>query len=367
MGYFNLEKTLKKFKLDCESDSLVLAIQGPRNVGKTTDALEYYFGENNVRVDENNKIGFLRMTDVQLKTFKSDFNAYYSNRFIISGELVYTLVSETIKIKDQEQTIYKRGVHIGYCGSINTYKNLKSVRASKLRYIFFDEYNEISTYVDLYSNFINLFKTLSRFNKIFLLMMGNRDTPNNEFMVKWKIIPSDKPIDNDIFYNVSKRIKFLELGFNQYADLENEKTIAYELASFDDNAKNYLDGGYMISPDLFIVPYDIIIKKTFYPYFLVQADKKVFAFGSFKKNNLECFALVSNNACIKKCYELDLEILGITAYAFATPKTTMTKEKNIKNLMTSFLEILNTGKMYFDSFENKEIILKYIIMNSIKK
>lgn len=348
--YFDLQTVLDKYNIDYESDSCIVCINTIRNVGKTTSALNWLES----RISHNSKVAFIRNNEEQLKTFKQDFNARYQGKFMISGNLVYSVIREEITdTENNDMVVYKRGEHIGYCGSISTYTKIKSIQAANIRYILMDEYNEADlTISNIYVKWINMVKTLSRFNKVFVLMLGNRDTPNNEFMVKWGVLPQTSLFHEDYYYKFSSRGHFIEMGSAQFDGLENDKTLVNELAQFDQHSKRYLEGGYAVQMVYQVVPFEKIIKKTFYPYFKLASRQKILAWGHFiHPRKGKCFALVEDSYALNMCNELNLETHSLDHYSYQLQDTKLnTTDSMLKEIMSLF-RCYKRGALYFDSFD----------------
>lgn len=363
-GYFNLESTLKKYKVDWQTDSCIFCVNAIRNVGKTTSALNWLMPQ----INQSRKIGFIRNNEEQLKAFKQDFNSRFAGKFMISGIMVYEVNTVTELDDDgNEITKYSKGHHVGYCGSISTYTKIKSIEAANIRYILFDEYNEADLAIrQIYVKWINMIKTLTRFNKVFILMLGNRDTPNNEFMVKWGVLPQTDEFYSDYFVKFSDRGYFLEMGSKQFDDLENDKTLANELAQFDNDSKRYLEGGYAQKMTLQVVPYYVIIHNTFNPLFKVCLKGNIIAFGEFThKIYGKVFCLVQEKCAIDKATSENLQTFSLDSLSYQSAESKLNTQESIYNIVEKIFRLHKKRKLFYDSFDilsdmiDKMLIIKY--------
>lgn len=362
--YFDLQETLDKYKINWKSDSVIFCVNAIRNVGKTTSALNWLMPQ----VNGSNKIGFIRNNEEQLKAFRQDFNSRFAGKFMISGIMVYTV--ETIIGQDHEGNetlVYKKGNHVGYCGSISTYTKIKSIEAANLRFILFDEYNEADLAIrQIYVKWINMVKTLTRFNKVFILMLGNRDAPNNEFMVKWGVMPQTNEFFDDYFVKFSSRGYFLEMGSKQFDGLENDKTLANELAQFDNDSKRYLDGGYAQKMTLQVVPYYVVIHKTFNALFKLCLKGNIVAFGEFNHSQYgESYAMVQEQEAIDIANKENLQTYSLDSLSYQVQESKLNTQESIYGIVEKLFRLHKKRKLFYDSFDtmndmiDKMLIIKY--------
>lgn len=360
-NYFDIEKVLDKYDIDWESDSCIVCVNGIRNIGKTTNALNWLLP----MVSNRQKIGFIRNTDEQLKSFKQDFNARYAGQYMISGVMVWSLRKVvTVDKEDNEVISYVKEFHIGYCASISTYTKIKSIEAANIRFILMDEYNEADLIIrNIYVKWINMVKTLSRFNKVFVLMLGNRDTPNNEFMVKWGVIPSRTLFEDDIYVKFSDRGHFIELGSKQFENLGNDKTLVNELAQFDKDSKRYLEGGYASKFAFQVVPYDKIIKNSFNPFFKFAIKGTILAFGEFNHwEKGKSYCLVSDLDAVEKATQENLQTYSLDSLSYQIKESKLNTSDSIYGMTLKLFREHKRGKLYYDSFDILQDIIDKMTM-----
>lgn len=362
--YFDLEEVLRRYNIDYKSDSCIVCINTIRNVGKTTSALNWL----TPRISNKAKVGFIRNNEEQLKTFKQDFNARYAGKFLISGSLVWSLKKIVEFDKDDNEIVkFEKDEHVGYCASISTYTKIKSVEAANIRYILMDEYNEADLSIrNIYIKWVNMVKTLSRFNQVFILMLGNRDTPNNEFMVKWGVLPQTSLFHEDNYVKFSERGHFIEMGSAQFDGLENDKTLINELAQFDSDSKRYLEGGYSVQMTYQVVPYDKIIKETFNPFFKLAIKGIVLTFGEFyhwKKK--KAYALVRDEHALALAKSENLETYSLDSISYQLSESRLNTSESITGMVMKLFREHKRGQLFYDSFDvladivDKMVLIKF--------
>lgn len=362
-GYFDLEKVLKTYNIDWETYSCLFCCNAIRNVGKTTSCLNWVMPQ----VSFAKKVAFIRNNDEQLKAFKQDFNARFAGRFTISGIMIWSLDKEIEVDKEGNETVkYIKAQHVGYCGSISTYTKIKSIEAANIRFIVFDEYNEDNLAIKaIYVKWINMIKTLSRFSKVFIIMLGNRDTPNNEFMVKWGVLPQKDDFVEDYFVKFSEHGYFLEMGSKQFEGLGNDKTLANELAQFDNDSKRYLEGGYARKMTLQVVPYYKIIHASFNPLWKAAIDGTICVFGEFfhEERQQTSWALVQEAEAVEMAD--GLQTFSLDSLSYQIKETRLNTKESIYNIIEKLFRLHKKHLLYYDSFDiltamiNKMLIIKY--------
>ena len=340
--YFNLkEHIFKRYNIK-EDGCCILCINAERNIGKTTAVFNYLFNEENPKVDINNKILIIRNNGEQIKTAKQDFNARMMGKYQIWGNLVFKTITNTSKNGD---ITYSRGEHIGYVGSLTQFTNMKSVEAKNVRYVFFDEYAEVSS-LNVYDAFISMLKTFERFNKIMVIMLGNRESLNNEWMLKWNVLPSEHNFTEDRFVQFSPRGYFFELGSNQFQSLGNHKTLSNELAKFDDKADNYLNHqGYKRDVTLDVKSFNSLkIKEYKYG---IAFKMLPLAFVELEDGS---FALIENHSSINYLEDNNFAILAIDELSYTLKQTTRVTYDTREKLIKQLIELWKNNLLYFDSF-----------------
>lgn len=356
MGFFNFNECIAKYNIPFWEKSCCLFLLGERNCGKTTSPLEIFME----KVSENYKIVICRNTREQLKTAIQDFNVRFSGRFQIYGSMVWRLKPVIAKDKGgEEYEVYKRTECVGYVADLNNYHNYKSVQAKDVRLIFFDEVIQLDNISDFYEKLVNLFMTFVRFNKTSILLVGNRDSANNELMVNWDISPRKEAPKEDEVINVVDNVWFVSLGTEQFRDLydkEGEAHIIKSLASLNTITNSYINqGGYLHDFSLNVLNFKRHIKDTFEPYYLINYKEKKAAVGKYGEDKL---AICISQEAIDMAVEEGLKVIPIDTTGFLIDDSEFVQEEYSDKILRLLLIQYKQGNLYFDSFEVLEWLKK---------
>ena len=354
MGFFEFQKDIiDNYQIDI-TQSAIICINAPRNIGKTTSIFNWLFIDK--RVDSTNKVLIIRNTAEQIKTAKQDFNARLLGRYQIWGNLIY--VSIPVIHKDGSIT-YSRGEHVGYVGSLTTFTNMKSVEAKDVKYVFFDEYAQ-DTSLNVYANFIAMIKTFERFNKILIILLGNRESANNEWMLKWNVLPNTTDFENNRMVQFSKRGWFIEMGSANYLDLNNSECLSNELATFDNDTNIYLNmDGYKKDFTLDVINYNSIkdnITNLFYG--IIFNNLK---FGLIEVNK-DYAMLVNNNQLIDFMESKNFAFLAIDEISYVDKNSDKITIQSRLKIVKMLLKLYKNNLLKFDSFDGLktiQLITKY--------
>lgn len=229
----------------------------PRNVGKSTSTYELLKKH---AFTPDNKIVLMRNTDTELQTMKGDFNNRFAGHYRFVGDFIYELKKVAKKGKPE---FFSLGAVVGYGVAVSTYTKYKSIEARGIKYIFYEEFNEDTALGrNIYANFINLITTLIRFNETQILMIGNKDSFNNDFFINWDIIPKENFNQDELFPIKGSDGKDIgicyDLGANQFSDLDNKATLFNALGQLDNRTKNYINGGYKHAINNMVKNYKLI-------------------------------------------------------------------------------------------------------------
>ena len=356
MGFFEFANLIKTIEYDFNKSGLV-CINGPRNIGKSTAVLNYLFDANNPRVDVNNKILVVRNNEPQLITAKQDFNARFNNQYKVVNNMIYSLIT---KVKKDGTITTKVGDHVGYFGAISTYTNLKSVEAKNIKYIFYDEYAQTDLF-GIYDKFISLLKTFERFNVVLTVMLGNRESKNNEYMNAWGVIPNQTGYEDDYIVKFSDNCYFVELGSNQFKDLKNEDTLANKLAKFNENSANYLiNNHYKNDNELSVKNFnDFQIINVYYGV-CYQNVEFGFCKLKLKSENKKTLGIIKHNAIKQILKDNQFAIFNVDADSILDPNTDLIdKQKQVK-IITFLINEFRNNNLYFDSFDGL-IMIKELV------
>lgn len=281
-SFFSWKKLHKKYpqyaklKLQC--------VVAPRNCGKS-----YATYKEKIDIPKllkpDSKVLFMRNTENELKRMRSDFNSRYKGKYKAKGDFIYEIIREPAinKKTGEEFFIERQGELVGYFGAISTYTNYKSLEAGDIKFVFYEEFNEDTTYgQNIYFKFINLLKTFERFNDVQLVMLGNKDSYKTDFHINWDIMPEDKP-DEDVISEIrtanGKLIGvWYDLSASNFAGLGNADSLADGLASLDSRTSSYAQGGYRDPLSELVLNYKKIIP-SFVPKMNLSIDDQTYVLG----------------------------------------------------------------------------------------
>lgn len=275
MPFFSWPKLWKKYP---QYKGLQLqVVMAPRNVGKSTSTYELLKKH---AFTTDNKIVLMRNTDTELQTMKGDFNNRFAGRYRFVGDFIYELKKVAKKGKPE---FFSLGAVVGYGVAVSTYTKYKSIEARGIRYIFYEEFNEDTALGrNIYANFINLITTLIRFNETQILMIGNKDSFNNDFFINWDIVPKENFNHDELFPIKGSDGKDIgicyDLGANQFSDLDNKATLFNALGQLDNRTKNYINGGYKHAINNMVKNYKLI-KQDFEHKFNFSITDGTYALG----------------------------------------------------------------------------------------
>lgn len=348
MPFFNFKKFLKKHNIDFFNKSTSLTIVGPRNVGKTTSPLETLMEE----VSNDKKIMIARLTEKQLKMQITDFNERFKGKFTIVSNMIYRVhpFEKYDKLTDETTILYKKGECVGYMSDINNYHNYKSVQAKDVKFIFIDEVIQLDVLPLFYEKLMNTLMTFVRFNQTSILMVGNRDTPNNELMVLWEIEPYEKAPRDDLVYNYDTNCYYVDLGEDQFKDLfDQDDHIVKTMSKHHHQTNLYMNhGGFLVRNAMNVLPYNKKIKDTFDPKYMVTFMTRKAAVGTFENDKL---VVCINGDAIEKAENQQLLTIPLDADGFLNRDSIFSTQDNIDKILKMLLIEYKKSNLYCDSFE----------------
>lgn len=355
--YFNVKDFLiqvqKQFHKKSLGDMLVF-LSSPRNIGKSYSSWKL---ADECYLKPNARTVYMRITDKQLEKPRREFKAKFKGKYHLSGDVIYNVIEETLENnKTGEVTIrYIPNEIVGYFCSINNYTNDKSNEFENVKFIFIDEIIEdTNAIVGIYAKIQNLMTTIMRLKKdVLFLLVANRDTANNDFMVKWGIEPrEEEDYYDDVIYQVSNRMFYCELGDKWYVGMGNQDTLFHEFAQFDNNAKRQLSGGYLKDFSRQIKNFEKWGKPTFKPILAVTFDEHKIYFGSCIFENTQSFFLVSDD---------DFSDLSVPSYALnniagMNKNTNLIEKDDIDDIISLLFFKIRNQQIFYNSFDTFNII-----------
>ena len=360
MAFFNWNEIYDEF--EHYANVPLWIVLGPRNIGKSTATYNYLIDNNYFTPAA--KVLILRNTDAQQKEMIKDFNNRFKEKFYASGSHIYQLNATAVVDNKTGDITYKysKGEVVGYIASINTYTNLKSVEAKDVKFIFYEEFNEDSSFgKNLYMKFINIITTFQRFSKVKMVMLGNKDCFNNDYFVNWNILPNEDTQEDKIteIYDIDGEDILgvcLDLGNKRFADLENENTLSNKLAQLDGRTALYARGGYSQTIINNVRNVRSFIDK-FEPLYKLAVANANYVLGKVG----EMYAIISPWNWIYGDYELPVYALDALSRTHAL---TLTKTE-IGNVLKSIIHWFKTNQIIFDSYDTLtlfETITKFVAL-----
>lgn len=165
---------------------------GDRNIGKTTGSfIEWLF-----RSNPENMIFYGRNTLKEIESYRKTFNATFSGQFVMSLTEIYSLKAEVWinKKTKAEETRYVKDATIGFVGALNGTDGWRSANFDKVKFIYFDEFNQIGNSLDT-QKFLTLWTSIVRTRTdVYTVIIGNRDDAAADLIVELGIdinVPQD--------------------------------------------------------------------------------------------------------------------------------------------------------------------------------
>ena len=351
--WFDLEKHLDEYIPDWKDRTLLCFLAAPRNIGKSYSG--WKLAENRYLVPSS-RTAYLRILDTQLKLPKREFNSRFKDKYIVAGDVIYGMHKETFENKKGEQIeVIKKDDIVGYFLSINNYINAKSNEFPNVKFIFIDEIIEDSANITgIYAKISNLLTTIIRNKqKVLICMIANRDTANNDFMVKWGIEPrDDNDLYDDVMYQISDNIYYFELGDKWYKAVDNDKTIFHEFAQFDKSSSRQLNGGYAKDFSRNVKNFDRWIKKTWKPKFSLVINKIRYYFGTFIMNNKEMHAFVDQ----EEFFDLTIPNYAMDSFSGLDNDNYLIDKSDILDLWEMTYFKIRNKQVIYNSFDTMLII-----------
>lgn len=333
MPFFDWKNLWKKYPQ--YKDLQLQVVLGPRNIGKSTASYNLMTKK---AFNQDNKITLMRNTDTELQTMKGDFNNRFSGKYKFVGDFIYELK------KTEKPDYFQLGQIVGYGVAVSTYTKYKSVEARGIKYIFYEEFNEDTALGrNIYANFINLITTLIRFNDTKILMVGNKDSFDNDFFINWDIIPKEN-FEKDEIFEIKNGNKIIgvcyDLGTNQFDDLDNQSTLFYELGQLDNRTKNYVLGGYKHTINTQVKNHKVL-KESFQHRFNFELNEGTYAVG--KCNNYW--------AVLSPWNYLDKSKPSYALTKIAHLKGTTLAKDDTNNIYEFLMRSFKNKKLLFDSYD----------------
>lgn len=365
--YFNIETYINHYNTTFKkkSKSKIIVVNAVRNIGKSYSTWKY---AEKYSLTPKKKLVYMRNQEEQIKFVVKDFNNMFHNKFLATSTHIYKLEKSIIEKGEEQIAIYKKGEVVGYMISLSTYYKYKSGEFNDVNLLFFDEYNQREAYKQ-FENFISLGKTIERFSQMEMIFLGNRESANNEFMVKFGIDPiSPEDKDGDIMIpikniNNPKEIigAFFEIGNKTYENLGNKNMLIDKIAAFSNTTNNYMLGEYLEDYSLYIINFRKHIEKTFIPKFCFVISKIIYTFGKFQNKK---FAVVRQD----NYFDEGLKKYSFDSFSDQMEESLIIEDDDKNELMELLFMKVKKNIIYYDSFDTKkEVELCLIQLKHINK
>lgn len=361
-GYFTLQGYLDLTQINWKNENLNVIINAPRNIGKSVGIIDYFiFPEIWEKSNYDHKVIFLRYNQARLDQWKTDMIDKYGEKIRIDSKYVIYLR----KFDENGKELFQDEKIIGYGVGLNNASKVLSGRFENVRMIFWDEYNELATFLDVYQKWIMLFKTVERFNKPFLsVLSGNKnDGVNNDILINLGIDGEDMEEmgkdGEDVILKITKSIFYIDIANDTFSHLKNNDTSANEWASLNSTTNEYLNnGGYLVKCPSNVLVYDRKVAPTKYIKSIFSMRGRLFEYGSFINKNKECFyfhEIQENNTNLPT---IAFDLQSDMEYKEATK---FWDEENYQNLALHLKHQIKNKCLYFTSYNAKLILEGYIL------
>lgn len=256
--FYRIEDDLKRAGLEFNSGKGVLASIWKRRIGKST-ACNNLMIDNWEKNDFKKKCLYIRNTLEEVKAFARTFNNINVGNYLIQGTHIYKIFIDNVTGKE----IKNKRIIVGMVGTISTFSKLKSQMGdTNFNLVIYDEFNGIDGAAALdaqafyrmlpknqYFSLLELIASIEGDSEdLLVVMMGNKVDSQNDILLCWGIeIPQitpekyqlsirDKKVDG-----VNFKIRFINGGNSEYADLHKGNQLFKALAKYDKPCERYFN------------------------------------------------------------------------------------------------------------------------------
>lgn len=230
-------------------------IVGGRNIGKTTgiliDILLNF-------ANSENMVFFGRNGVKEIETYAKSFNAQYRGQFYMSKTEIWKMAPEIWinKKTKQEETRWKKTECIGLVGALGGIDGWRSANFDKVKYVIFDEYNQIGNPLNG-ERFITLWTSILRTKPdVYTIIIGNRDDATCDLNIELSIdvdVPEDfkgdwvQPIGDDPDFK--DKLFYIDLDDTRFTN-NNVKTAWKVVGNLMTTTGKYFKRGYKVYDNL---------------------------------------------------------------------------------------------------------------------
>lgn len=364
-GYFNLEGWLVLSGVNWVTDDASVIICGPRNIGKSYAT--WRFVEEKLWIPSNYqyKVAYVRTNLTKLKNQKDGFNDKFKNKYYMSDTTIWKITHDTEGLPRPRA----EWIEIGGVFGANNADNYKSMFTEGYRMIFFDEFNEkrqvngaLVQEVGLWEKWIDLLKTIKREKSPFLVVMhGNKVDGGNDILVNLEVELPPENYVGDYYFQVSKSIHYIEVGFETYNRLTfNYNDQVNEWAAHKDTTNAYInEGRYLTMRDPDIVLYKKV--KTYADHEIkrnVALGERVFEMGEY---NNGCYYFKELRRPIEGLPIMSLDNMG---FMLNKKAYRLVDEDEYLNVCRMLKYKIKKQQLHFCSYDAKNELLSYIVLST---
>lgn len=318
-------------------------LETERNTGKTTSALNACYEQNN----EGRKFVWIRNQKQQAEAISRNF----MDRF---GEAGYTLQEKNGALFNALDMT--AGHFLSVSGRTARSGDVFNDRrlGIKTDLIIYDEYNELES-IDskLFVKVTQLIESIQRDNPdALLVLIGNRDKPNNPFLHKLGLKP-ETDFSESKFQKIEGQFGkalICRIGLGEYRVFRPTKSISAFFSEFDPDLNRYInEGGYLEIGLENVLNYKNWIEPSFHPLVGIVVNGIKYILGNFVHYEQgERFALCKNARANVDSIAFDnwSDVLD----SKAAKASELTVELFTKLIFDSYKERV----LYFDEFETLE-------------
>lgn len=286
-GFFNLKGYINEcVGPDWPNKSFSMIIQAERNMGKSYGTWDFIEKEIWIKSNFTERIAYLRTNLTKLKPVKSFFNSKYAGKYLMTDTHIWK-----IELDENGKEIRENRIELGVVIGVMNEENWRSGEFANYRMIFWDEYNETTTYRDIFIHWVNLFKTIERMTpNLIAVLVGNKIRQSNDILVNLEIeLPNHLEQTEDYLITRTdsegnERIFFVDIAPTTFAHLSQKDKLANVWATFNEETNIFLnEGGYLEQTEDNVLIYRTRILPTRKIKWYVSYGDFIYEYGSFER------------------------------------------------------------------------------------
>lgn len=356
-GFFNLEGYLALCGIDWTKDTFATIINAPRDIGKSYGVWEWI--EKNIWIPSNYqaKIAYMRTNLTKLNKVRSGFNATYNKKYYMSDNAIYKIEYDEEGFEANRKTWPLIGTIVGVANAANYKSNWYKDHVG----IFWDEYNELSAR-GLWKDWLNVWLSVKRkMDPFFAILVGNKDDPDNDILVKLEIdLPEQDDGNDKIIKPDVKDTWFIDISIKTFNKLSfNYDSIINAWATKDDSTNRYLnEGGYLKQRAKDIMLYKhIVANKTHKIKMNLVYKDFIFEYGSFD----DCIYIHQVENINQNIPTLALDNMG---YIINSKSKKLIDNDFYLEFAKKLKYKIRKNKLFFTTYDAKDILLQYILLTT---